>query len=150
MQGRDIAERRVVVLWDAENPENVIVGGNRFSSLHAQLMEDGEGGTLVVWNDYRSYVPSPAGPQQINIHAQRLNGRGKVLWHTASVPLSVATGGQYFPQLISDGSGGAIVVWQDHRSGSHYDIYAQRISRTGALLWASEVAVCAAPDDHGR
>jgi hypothetical protein len=150
VQGRDSAEGRVVVLWDAENPENVVVGGNRASPLHAQIMEDGEGGTLVVWNDFRSYAPSPSGPQQINIHAQRLNSRGKVLWHAGSVPISVAAGGQYFPQLISDGSGGAIVVWQDHRSGTHYDIYAQRISRTGALLWGSEVAVCAAAGDQER
>ncbi len=32
---------------------------------------------------------------------------------------------------MSDGAGGAIVIWQDKRSGSEYDIYAQRIDASG-------------------
>ncbi len=150
VQDNDSDEKPLVVLWDNENPENVVVPGNHMSPLFSQLLADGEGGAIVVWNDYRNYVPGSSAPHQINIYAQRLNSRGKMLWNSEGVPLSTAAGGQYFPQLVSDGNGGAIVVWEDYRSGSDYDIYAKRISRSGAVVWASDVAVCAAVKDQER
>jgi hypothetical protein len=44
--------------------------------------------------------------------------------------------------VASDGTGGAIVAWMDFR-GANSDIYVQRISASGAVLWtANGVAVC--------
>jgi hypothetical protein len=64
------------------------------------------------------------------------------------VALCTATGDQEFPTIASDGAGGAIVTWQDMRSGN-YDIYAQRISAGGSVQWAANgVALCAATDDQ--
>jgi hypothetical protein len=40
---------------------------------------------------------------------------------------------QFHADLASDGEGGAIVAWQDKRSKSNYDIYAQRITNAGGL-----------------
>src|SRR5262249_30656692 len=52
-------------------------------------------------------------------------------------------GYQYYPQLMSDGAGGAVIVWQDNRSGVDYDIYAQHIGPDGTLLWATDgLPVC--------
>ena len=54
-----------------------------------------------------------------------------------------ATEGQYNPQLVSDRQGGAIIVWQDKRSGTDYDIYAQRVNATGAAQWpVNGVIIC--------
>ncbi len=131
----DSGEAHLVVLWDEENPRNVAIPGNHTSPLFSQLITDGAGGTIIVWNDTRD---------QTNIYAQRLNSRGKLSWDTGGVPLSTAAGGQYFPQLVSGGDGGAIVVWEDYRGGNEANIYAQRIDRKGVLLWASDVAICAA------
>jgi hypothetical protein len=36
------------------------------------------------------------------------------------------------PTIVSDGSSGAIITWQDKRSGN-YDIYAQRVFSDGSL-----------------
>ena len=33
--------------------------------------------------------------------------------------------------------GGAIITWQDYCSGTYYDIYAQRVSAGGVVLWAA-------------
>ncbi len=61
-----------------------------------------------------------------------------------NVPLCTATGDQYSPAIVPDGSGGAIVTWSDNRSGN-YDIYAQRVSAAGAVQWAADgVALCTA------
>jgi len=41
------------------------------------------------------------------------------------------------------------VTWEDSRSGTNYDIYAQRIDSTGGLVWSSGgVAVCTDPSDQ--
>lgn len=53
------------------------------------------------------------------------------------------TGDQFTPQITSDGSNGAILVWTDYRSGT--DLYAQRIDSNGNLLWTlNGVAICTA------
>src|SRR5262249_47367129 len=59
------------------------------------------------------------------------------------VPLCIARGSQYHVALASDGAGGAIAVWEDYRRGGEGDIYAQRITASGALGWAQDgVPVC--------
>ncbi len=147
VQNQDSDETPLVVLWDKENPQNVVIPGNHESPLQAQIIAEGVGGSIVVWTDYRSYDPTSPNPHQINIYAQRLNSRGKTQWDPDGVPLSKVAGGQFFPQLVSDGNGGAIVVWEDNRGGStgdDTDIYAQRISPSGAVVWAADIAVCTA------
>src|SRR4029079_7123797 len=50
------------------------------------------------------------------------------------------------PVTIADGSGGAVVAWDDGR-GAALDIHAQRVSNAGAIQWtANGVAVCTASD----
>ena len=53
------------------------------------------------------------------------------------VALCTATGNQLWPThtstITSDSTGGAIVTWEDNRSGNS-DIYAQRISADGTPL----------------
>ncbi|HSG28619.1 MAG TPA: FlgD immunoglobulin-like domain containing protein, partial [Candidatus Krumholzibacterium sp.] len=50
--------------------------------------------------------------------------------------------------MIADGTGGAILVWNDDRNGDN-DIFAQRIDADGTLLWASGgLAVCQASGDQ--
>ncbi len=65
-----------------------------------------------------------------------------------NLPVCTATGDQLNPAIVSDGAGGAIVVWADARSGNK-DIYAQRVSADGIALWtAGGVVLCAAPGDQ--
>jgi hypothetical protein len=60
-----------------------------------------------------------------------------------SVPLCTASDSQSNPTSVSDGVGGAIVTWQDSRSGLDSDIYAQRISAAGTVQWTADgVALC--------
>jgi hypothetical protein len=49
---------------------------------------------------------------------------------------------QYIVRTVTDGEGGAIVVWRDYRNGN-FDIYAQRLDEHGVPLWTADgVAVC--------
>ena len=97
---------------------------------------DASGGAIVAWDDQRG------GPR--DLYAQRVDGTGTTRWTEGGVVLCSATGEQYAPKLVADGSGGAIVAWIDAR-GASQDIYVQRIDSTGAPQWTPNgVAVCTA------
>jgi len=92
----------------------------------AASITDGSGGAIVVWEDFRNGVA--------DLYAQRVNAAGVVMWTPGGIPLCTAAGAQTVPVITSDGSGGAIVAWQDAR-GTPIDvaIYAQRISAAGSI-----------------
>src|SRR5205814_795472 len=49
--------------------------------------------------------------------------------------VSTAANDQYVPTIVTDGAGGAIITWEDHRSGTNSGIYAQRINASGTAQW---------------
>jgi hypothetical protein len=98
-------------------------------------ISDGHGGAIIAWQDRRS--------SRWDIYSQRIDPAGAVLWTVDGTPISTAPCNQVSPILVSDGNGGAIVIWQDKRSSSEYDIYAQKIDASGTTQWmANGVAVC--------
>lgn len=101
-----------------------------------QITTDGLGGTIVTWVDGRSV--------EGGIYAQRVDANGTTLWAADGVAICTEGGYQVKPQIISDGSGGAIITWEDYRSVEG-GIYAQRIDANGDILWtANGVAICTA------
>ena len=110
-----------------------------------QLVPDGAGGAIIAWNDYRGGLGTP------DIYAQRVDSAGVPQWTAGGVPVSAAAGSQYNPRLVTDGAGGAIIVWNDRRSGTRYDIYAQRIDGAGVPQWTVDgVAICTAEGNEPR
>ena len=106
-----------------------------------QLISDGSGGAIITWQDNRI-------GNGYDIYTQRINASGTGQWTANGVAVCTGTGVQDYPQLISDGGGGAIITWQDIRSGNK-DIYAQRINASGAGQWtASGVAISTATGDQ--
>jgi len=91
------------------------------------MVSDGAGGAIIAWADSR-------GGANYDIYAQRINGAGGVQWAANGVAISIAAANQIYPAILSDGSGGAIITWQDARSGN-IDIYAQRIDGDGVAQW---------------
>jgi hypothetical protein len=92
------------------------------------LASDGTGGAVLTWVDPR------AGTN--DIYAQRVTAAGTTAWTANGIVVSNAAGDQSAPHIISDGAGGAMIAWQDARSGS-YDIYAQRLNSAGTPLWTA-------------
>ncbi len=102
-----------------------------------QVCNDGAGGAIITWQDQRD-EGSPYG----DIYAQRINSTGDVQWDINGVPICTEIDTQYYPRIISNNMGGAIITWQDRRDGN-YDIYAQRIDSSGNSLWsANGTAIC--------
>ncbi|HEY6953260.1 MAG TPA: T9SS type A sorting domain-containing protein [Bacteroidota bacterium] len=133
----DIYAQRInssgVAQWTADG---VLICAAAGAQSFPMLVPDGSGGAIITWQDAR-------GASQ-DIYAQRINGSGVVQWTTDGVAVCTATGSQMMPNLISDGSGGAIIAWTDAR-GINYDIYAQRLNANGDTLWTADgVLLCGA------
>jgi hypothetical protein len=110
------------------------------NQVEPRIIADGAGGAIVVWEDSLG--------SDNNVRVQRLDADGFIQWTANGVPLTSGSYTRGKPRLVSDGAHGAIVVWEDNRSGG-YDIYAQRISPSGAPLWAAGgVAICASAGDQ--
>jgi hypothetical protein len=105
---------------------------------------DGNGGAIAAWRDIRGF------PDTGDIFAQRVDAAGVPQWAANGVAVAAAAELQQRPALVSDGSGGAIVTWEDRRNGfGNVDVFAQRISAAGAAMWtANGVAVSAATGDQ--
>jgi len=114
-----------------------------------RMITDGAGGAIITWQDSRSSNPSF---DIYDIYAQRLLASGAVApgWPANGVALCTNIGNQLFPEIATDGAGGAIVTWYDRRSGQpadpiFQDIFAQRVSAAGVPLWTPDgVALCRA------
>lgn len=107
-------------------------------------MVQGTDGVTLAWHDVRN------APDAGDIYAQKLNNAGIPQWIVGGMPVTTAFDLQDGPELISDGSGGAVVTWQDRRTGpANSDIYAQRLNASGLPQWvASGLPVCAAPGNQ--
>ncbi len=129
-------------LWQADGVAVCKAPAGQFAP---QLIPDGSGGAIIVWHDYRSGKGE-------DIYAQRVDASGNPLWEIDGVPISTAPGTQWYPQIASDGSGGAILVWADGRaSSSDNNIYAQRVDPSGNTLWEKDgKPVCSADSNQER
>jgi len=103
-------------------PGGVALGNGRFPAI----VSDGAGGAIVAW-DYAG----------LQIKAQRLDSSGVAQWNPGGVTLSTSAPGLYaLPFVVSDGAGGAIVLWNQ-------PLRAQRVNADGVAQWTpGGVIVC--------
>jgi len=122
------------ICWTLDGVAICTAAGNQQNPV---LVSDGLGGAIITWMDSRN--------GNYDIYAQRINASGAIQWTTNGIAVCTAAADQYFPVIIADDAGGAIVAWQDNRSGN-FDIYAQRINASGTVQWnANGAAICVEP-----
>lgn len=115
-------------------------GSSDFSLANA-----GAGRLIVAWTTSTGF----SGVH--DIVAMRVDASGVPGWPLPAVPVCTAISTQEYPQVVSDGVGGAIVVWQDDRSGASRDLYAQRLTVNGIPLWGADgLPLCTAPGIQER
>jgi hypothetical protein len=66
-----------------------------------------------------------------------VNLDGAVQWTSNGVAICTAANHQFYPEIVSDGAGGAIVAWIDQRSTIN-NVYAQRMNALGAPQWTAD------------
>lgn len=129
----------VVLKRDGSTAASLRATSTAGGQTNFQMSSAGTGLLGIAWEDGRV-----AGKKRA--YAQIIDNAGIKSWAADGVEVSNRAGDQATPFIISDGNGGAIVSWGDKTlSAVETDIYAQRISGAGALLWSSAgVAVCTA------
>lgn len=127
--------------WSADSTVNLAITNLSSNQYNPMIASDGAGGAIITWYDYRG--------TDADIYAQRVNAAGVPQWSPNGVLICGATNTQYAPSIVSDGAGGAIITWDDYRSGTTYDIYAQKVNASGLVQWTSNgVAVCTAGNNQ--
>jgi len=144
-QGTDywIFAQRLDAAGDALWQENGVPVCTAAGSKLPRIVSDGVGGAIIVWRD-------PRRSSDYDIYAQRVSETGDMLWRPDGIPVCTASGAKWWPLAVSDGAGGAIVLWRDYRDGSSYDTYAQRINPSGRVLWKKNGALVCAGEYNER
>lgn len=112
----------------------IVMSENPNSVRYAQIINTIDSNFAVVWtcNDYLG-----------DLYAQKFNLNGEMLWGDSGISVCDVPLTQYHPQVASTNDGGVIITWMDFRSGHSSDIYAQRLSSDGSLLWESSgIPIC--------
>jgi hypothetical protein len=114
---------------------DVKVNQNSDSALqnYPSVVIDSNDDAIVVWHDERN------GASDDDIYAQKLNSTGVAQWGSSDVKVNQNSDStiQSYPDVALYSDDSVIVTWSDYRSSSHYDIYVQKVSPTGSVLWGS-------------
>lgn len=112
------------------------------SAYWPKMISDSNGGAIVVWED-RSQC-------QIQLRAQRFTRDGRLGWNEKGIVLYVTKYAASY-DVVSDGKGGAEIVFQNTEILGEEDIYAQRIDGQGNLLWGQNgLTICNATGSQQR
>ena len=113
-----------VIAWPIEN--GVAVCTTTTSQTAPRTIADGDGGVIVYWRENRS--------GNYFLCTQRINSFGSTIWNPTGITLSTTTNRKDFRTMVTDGMGGAIIVWDELINGN-YDLFAQRVNSNGSTLW---------------
>ena len=112
---------------------------------HASVVNDGEGGFIVVWRDERDIYS--------DLYMQRIRADGTPVWEKDGIPLCTAGGHQDKPFIVRTAENRFSVVWLDYREDfgeeSTDAIYRQQIDLEGKPLWEKNgVAISTSEGTH--
>jgi len=143
--GNDLFIQRLTIdgdlAWNGGNPVAVCqADGNQLSG---KLCPDGSGGVYMVWVDKRT-------DNNGDLYFQHIDNTGSMVFPEANGKVLYSDPGQnkqqVSPRIVSDGTGNAIILWEDTRNDPLnllYDVYAQKVDSDGNLLWiAAGLPIC--------
>jgi len=143
--GRDVFIQKVnsegQPLW-ADN--GVIVVNSVGRQEDPIAISDGNGGSYVVWIDYRNE------PEDGDVYGQYVNADGEIMWGLDGVPLTIVPGKQLELNASSDGNGGAFVIWNDLSVSQYGHTYGTHLTPDLGSIIApgTGVPILAGPGQH--
>ena len=104
----------------------ITVRPNSYGEYDPSMCSDDSAGAIFAWRERY-----PGG----EIRAQRVTSDGSLApaWPTGGLVVCGEPGTRRATGIVPDGAGGAIIVWRDGRNGSFEQIFAQRVTRAGAI-----------------
>lgn len=99
--------------WDSTGVwlGSVDTSGGQFSAAI-----DGRGGAIAAWTLYRSRL-------NWDVYAQHVDSSGRLCWSDTGLAVCLGDDNVRYPVAVTDGDGGAIIVWLDDRG-----LYVQRVA----------------------
>jgi len=115
------------ILWESGGVQ--VFGG---PADDVQVAGDGSGGAIIA---FERNIPSEDGIGfcDSDIYAQRVDAEGNILWGPDGVPIRIGPTKPYDPEIVYDGTGGAIIFFVEERG-----ICAQRVDADGHKLWPGD------------
>ncbi len=113
-------------------PNGILLRTDTWYPDRISAVSDGRQGAIVVWKDR----PNPSVPPQVR--AQRVDSSGVVRWGPGGVIVASDTGDiDYWPAVVTDGRGGAIVAWVIEIIDTTVviSLHAQSVDSSGTLRW---------------
>ena len=119
-------------LWAVDEPLGVSVCTWSGIQEDVRIVEDGEGGCIIAWRDWRNGDTG-------DIYAMHIlsDGTPDANWTQNGIAIVERPGPQTNHTADTDGSGGMIIGWRDGRNIGNYDIWIQRLNSDGELLWGN-------------
>ncbi|MDP8267359.1 MAG: FlgD immunoglobulin-like domain containing protein [Candidatus Tenebribacter davisii] len=113
--------------------DGLLVNGEFSRQEDPVIIESGTGDVIIAWVDFRN---EEAG----DIYAQKISNDGLLQWAAEGVPLCLFDGIQISLNIVTDGNGGAYVIWLDSRNPGGSDIYGNHINTNGNIVsgWAAD------------
>ncbi len=122
-----------IVRWDTDG---ILIAGGTGDQSQPQIAKDNNHGAYIIWTDFRNETDN-------NLCLQKINYAGVLQYSEGGKSICTESGNQENAQIVEDGTGGAFMAWEDYRSGSGSDIYAQAVSWEDNLLYQNNgVPVC--------
>jgi hypothetical protein len=125
-------QRPVLAQWNA-NPSivNNPVSTALTDDVVISSVTDGAGGAIIAWTAYDILNAT------FNIAVQRKTVNGAISWNNAATPVNLFSSADYcaVADIIPDGYGGVYITWVHYLLDYASDLYLQRISPSGNLLF---------------
>jgi Secretion system C-terminal sorting domain len=146
----DVFGRRIAAngsfQWDLKNMTVTTAGTQSQGSL--AIINSTE--AMIAFLDSRNSTATGN-----DVYIQKINLTNGNTIFTNDLPATNASGNQSVPKLIADGSGGALIMWQDTRNSATTgnDYYCQRLKNDGTpeTGWASNGnVICVAAGTQGN
>jgi hypothetical protein len=99
----------------------------------AEIIEDGEGGVIVSYQDNEDNWPYST----TRVRVQKVDSAGNFLWGQTGIRISLETTNHSGQQLVSDGDGGCVIGWADWND----EFSVNRINRFGERVWGDSGTV---------
>lgn len=112
---------------------------------YSTLTADGSSGAIITWEDRSQLLGDRDDPgyyDPVPVYSQRISSNGELLWGSAVITGKTERIGGSFPEVVRDGTGGAIFAWNDYKTyyrALHDDyLRLQKLAPDGRPLWGDE------------
>jgi len=115
--------------WVNNTNENTRLVIDVIDPVNISVVDDSKGGTFIFWQDKKEL----GGNQVLFIH---LDGSGKVSFRADGKKISQLPGPMLNPVSTVSSAGSVVTIWKDYSHNLSGDLYAQRVTANGNLLWS--------------